>query len=54
MSRRVVMVAHGAMTSDIRAKRSPLIGAEPRGFPPLKLVSGTSWLEELGRGFHRK
>ena len=31
----------------------PLIGAGPRGFPPVELVSGTSWFWELGRGFHR-
>ena len=41
MSRRVVMGTHGVMC-DIRHARQrggPLIGGEPRGFLPLKLVS---------------
>ena len=53
MSRRIVIVARGVMY-DIRQsapRGSPLIGAERWGFPPLGLVSETSWLVELGRGF---
>ena len=56
MSRRFVMVARGVMY-DIRQsapRGSPLIGAERRGFPPLELVSETSWLVELGRVFDRR
>ena len=50
------MVAHEVMY-DIRQsapRGNPLIGAERRGFPPLELVSGTPWLVELGRGYHRR
>ena len=32
----------------------PLIGAEPREFPPAELMSGTSWFEELDDTFHRR
>ena len=49
------MTVHGVMY-DIRhqtsaPRGSPLIDAGPRGFPPLKLMSGTSWFGELGRDF---
>ena len=56
IGRRVVMLAHGVMydVSHPLPRGGPLIGAELRGIPPLKLLSGTSWFEELGRGFHRR
>ena len=56
MSRHIVIVARGVMY-DIRQsapRGSPLISTERRGFQPLELVSETSRLVELGRGFDKR
>ena len=51
-SRRVVMVAHGVMY-DIRYPRQEealRLAKSPGDFRRNKLMSGTSWFRELGRG----